>query len=206
MEQYPRNRFTFSLVAGWNKSTTASLFSFSLFYLKASGHPSTGPHQTLQPCLQILFGGRKKDSILHREVVHAFFPSLFHTLFETQQKQNIQRKSDGAKLPTTYTWLCFLNYLSSAVSLKQVGVYCMSLSMTVVKQYPKFGFLLWRSAALPFNFTSSVRLPLRSGEIQLDLQQLFRGTDDFLFKFVDKGQNSLSWTDVCHRYASPLLC
>lgn len=88
------------------------------FYLKAYGLTSTRPHQTLHPCLQILLGGRKKNPILHRGMVH-FFSFFFHILFETRQEQNILRELDRAKLPAMYTWLCFLNYLPSAVPLKE---------------------------------------------------------------------------------------
>lgn len=45
--------------------------------------------------------------------------TFFHILFETWQEQNIPREPDRAKLPATYTWPCFLNYLPSAGPLKK---------------------------------------------------------------------------------------
>lgn len=48
-----------------------------------------------------------------------YFFFFFHILFETWQEQNIQRQSEHAQFPPTYTWLCILNYLPAAASLKE---------------------------------------------------------------------------------------
>lgn len=134
----PKKSFYISLVAGWTQSTTASLFSS--FYLKVSGHPPTGPHQTLQPCLQILFRGRKKDPILHREVVHAFFPPFFkHYLRHNRNKisrESQMEQNSPQHIPGYAFWIIY----PQQSLWSRLGVYCMSLSMTVVKQYSKFGF------------------------------------------------------------------
>lgn len=114
-----------------------------LFYLNASGHPSTGPHQTLQPCLQILLGGRKENPILHREVVQklfAFFPPFFiHYL--RHNKHKISRESQMEQNSPQHIPGCAFWIIYPQQSLwSRLGVYCTSLSMTVVKQYSQVWF------------------------------------------------------------------
>lgn len=105
------------------KKVTAVLppCSYSLpFYLEACGLTSTRPHQTLQLCLHILLGDRKKNPILHRAMVHFFSFSFFVFIYYLRHGRNkTYRESDWAKLPALYTWPCFLNYLPSAAPLKE---------------------------------------------------------------------------------------
>lgn len=138
---------------------------------------------------------------------------FFHILFETWQEQNIPRESDRAKLPAMYTWPCFLNYLPLAAPLKEAESVLYVPSHDSCKAPLRVWFFtahLKGSAGLPFNFTSSVRLPLFPKEIQLDLWQFCQGTNDifskakFVWQRVDSSWNCYVY--VCLRYGSASLC
>lgn len=118
------------------------------------------------------------------------------------------RKPDRAKLPATYTWPCFLNYLPSAAPLKKAE------SVLYVPAHDSCKAILqgWFSQLF---FNALLVCPLISPLVSLCLSthkkysltcnNFVRKTNDIFFskaKFVDKGWIHSSWNVVYHRYAS----
>lgn len=118
---------------------------------------------------------------------------------------------DRAKLPATYTWPCFLNYLPSAAPLKKAE------SVLYVPSHDSCKAILqgWFSQLF---FNALLVCPLISPLVSVCLSthkkynltcnDFVRRTNDIFSKakFVDKGWIHSSWNVVCHRYASALLC
>lgn len=93
----------------------------------------------------------------------------------------------------------------------RLGMCCMLLSMTAVKQYTKLDFFFFSQLFFDARLACPLISPLVSvclcahKKHHLTCNSFFSGSNGiFIFKFVDKGQNSFNW-NVCHRHASPLL-
>lgn len=183
MEQYPRNRFTFSLVAGWKKANTALWFSVSCFIWRCLDILQQDLIRLYSPVYKFCSEGGRKIQFSTEKLFVLFSLPFSYIIWDTTETK-YPEKVRWSKTPHNI-YLAVISELFILSSLFEARWECTvcPLAWQSESNTPSLVFtaLLWRSAALPFNFTSSVRLPLRSGEIQLDLQQLFRGTNDFFW-------------------------
>lgn len=140
MEQYPRNCFTFSLVAGWNKSNTASLFSVSCFIWRCLDILQQDFIRLYSPVYKFCSEGGRKIQFSTEKLFMLFFPPFFiHYLRHNRNKisrESQMEQNSPQHIPGFDFWIIY----PQQSLWSKLGVYCMSLSMTVGKQYSKFGF------------------------------------------------------------------
>lgn len=189
-------------------------FSLSLlFYVKAPGHSSTRPHQTLQPpCLHILLGDTERKIQSSTDCCFTFPPLFkYHWRHGWNKTYWGSRIGEGKKKKDTAlsTWPCCLNYLPLAAALK---------GATSVLYVPESWTATSQGCFSPLVFNALLVRPLIPPLVSLfhNTRKKYNLTCNFFVEgantifffllcfvfskanFIDKGWVHSTWKFVCH--------
>lgn len=112
------------------------------FYLNASGLTAIRPHQTLQLLgLEFFLETERKTQFPKKGMVHFFFFSfVIYYLRQGRKKARCEGVREWKTLSKVYLAVLSELFTFSSSFWRRLRVYCMSLHMTAVKKYVKFGF------------------------------------------------------------------